>query len=77
VSDDVSRSSQRAAFWSTNTVPLSAGTRRGRRGFFQIAGEPISRDQTLIITQVWEGTYLGLPRTRCLGCPPSCRRRRL
>ena len=45
------RLSQRAEFWSTKSVPLSGGTRRGRRGCFQTPGEPISRDQILTITE--------------------------
>jgi hypothetical protein len=47
VSGDVPISSQRAAFWSMKTNPLSAGTRRGRRGFCQTLGEPVSKGQDL------------------------------
>lgn len=62
MSGDVPRSSQRAAFWSMKTNPLSAGTRSGRRGFCQTLGVPISRDQALTDYPVHGENFPGIAK---------------
>ena len=72
MSGDVPSLSQRAAFWSTKTVPLSAGTRRGRRGSRQSPGEAISRDKTFIHSQVYEREFTwDCQRHDALGLHPA------